>query len=108
MNRDPSKALFKPTDNNGNVRGKEVKPTLIETNARVKNSNSNNENSNSKQKQTAEYPVSLYDTQNRKYESFANSVRQRNDTFYFVSFRRVNFRKEAIIVNFGQKLLKKL
>lgn len=36
------------------------------------------------------YPVSLYDTQNRKHESFANSVRQRNDTFYYVSFRRVS------------------
>lgn len=35
-----------------------------------------------------EYPISLYDTQTQKHEDFANSVRQRNDTFYFVSFRR--------------------
>ena len=35
------------------------------------------------------YPVSLYSVQNRKYENFARSIRQRNDTFYYVSFRRV-------------------
>lgn len=34
------------------------------------------------------YPVSLYSTQNRRFENFARSVRQRNDTFYYVSFRR--------------------
>lgn len=39
---------------------------------------------------TNDYPISLYDTQTRKHEQFANSVRQRNDTFYFLSFRRVS------------------
>ena len=38
-----------------------------------------------------EYPVSLYDNQYTKYESFTRSVRQKNDTYYYVSFRRVIF-----------------
>lgn len=37
-----------------------------------------------------DYPISLYDTQARIHEQFANSVRQRNDTFYLLSFRRVS------------------
>ncbi len=42
------------------------------------------ENSNKKV-----YPVSLYDNQqNTRYENFAKTVRTRNDTFYFISFRR--------------------
>jgi hypothetical protein len=35
------------------------------------------------------YPISLYDTQqNTRYENFAKTIRKRNDTFYFISFRR--------------------
>lgn len=34
------------------------------------------------------YPVSLYDTQSRLYENFARTVRTRQDTFYYVSFRK--------------------
>lgn len=35
------------------------------------------------------YPISLYDTQSRLYENFARTVRTRDDTLYYVSFRRV-------------------
>lgn len=41
------------------------------------------------------YPISLYDTQSRLYENFARTVRTRDDTLYYVSFRRV--RKKSII-----------
>jgi hypothetical protein len=35
------------------------------------------------------YPVSLYDNQqNKRNENFAKMIRKRNDTFYFISFRR--------------------
>lgn len=37
-----------------------------------------------------EYPLSIYDTQYTKHESFTRSIRQKNDTFYYISFRRVN------------------
>lgn len=35
------------------------------------------------------YPVSIYDTQSRLYENFARTVRTRDDTLYYISFRRV-------------------
>lgn len=36
------------------------------------------------------YPISVYDNaqHSKRYESFVRSIRQRNDTFYFISFRR--------------------
>ena len=37
---------------------------------------------------SASYPVSIYDTQTKRYEKFSQSVRKRNDTFYYISFRR--------------------
>lgn len=37
---------------------------------------------------TANTEVSLYDNQSRLYEKFARTVRTRDDTFYYVSFRR--------------------
>ena len=36
------------------------------------------------------YPVSVYDTNVRAHEKFTESVRKRNDTFYYISFRRVS------------------
>lgn len=42
------------------------------------------------------YPVSVYDTNVRAHEKFTESVRKRNDTFYYVSFRRVSV--EACLV----------
>ena len=38
------------------------------------------------------YPLSLYNTQTKQHENFMKSIRQRNDTFYYVSFRRVSLR----------------
>jgi hypothetical protein len=38
------------------------------------------------------YPISLYNTQTKQYENFMKSIRQRNDTFYYVSFRRVSYK----------------
>lgn len=38
---------------------------------------------------TKDYPVSVYDVQLRLYENFARTVRTHDDTFYYVSFRRV-------------------
>ena len=37
------------------------------------------------------YPISLYNTQLKQHENFMKSIRQRNDTFYYVSFRRVSY-----------------
>lgn len=75
--------------NNGGVK---TRPRFIEeARDRAKSARPSNEpqpKQPSEQKQE-EYAISLYDTQTHKHESFANSVRQRNDTFYFVSFRRV-------------------
>jgi hypothetical protein len=38
------------------------------------------------------YPVSLYNKQTRLHENFEQSIRRRNDTFYYVSFRRVSLK----------------
>ena len=53
------------------------------------------------------YPVSVYDTQSRLYENFARTVRSRDDTFYYVSFRRVSLKylSELIRHLYTSKLL---
>ena len=45
-------------------------------------------NSNPK---TQDYPVSLYNTQSILYENFARTIRKRNDTFYYISLRKVKY-----------------
>lgn len=54
--------------------------------SKIINTNVNKNEQNSKQI----YPLSLYNTQHKKYESFTKSIRQRNDTNYYVTFRRVS------------------
>ncbi|RNA19965.1 cyclic AMP-dependent transcription factor ATF-6 beta [Brachionus plicatilis] len=55
--------------------------------------------SNRKSQEKQEYPLSVYDTQYTKYESFTRSIRQKNDTFYYISFRRDHVMLPALIHN---------
>jgi hypothetical protein len=56
-----------------------------------------------KLEQAKDYPVSVYDTQSRLYENFARTVRTRDDTFYYVSFRRDHVIYPAIKQNKTQR-----
>jgi hypothetical protein len=71
-----------------------------ESNSILDRSNQLNDN---KQKLNTNYAVSLYNRQNIRYESFAKSIRQRNDTFYYVSFRRDHVIFPALNQNKTQK-----
>ena len=62
-----------------------------------------NQLNDNKQKLNTNYAVSLYNRQNGRYESFAKSIRQRNDTFYYVSFRRDHVIFPALNQNKTQK-----
>jgi hypothetical protein len=51
----------------------------------------------------AEYPISVYNVQNSRHETFAKSIRQRNDTFYYISFRRDHVIYAPIVQNKTQR-----
>ncbi|CAF0724673.1 unnamed protein product [Brachionus calyciflorus] len=85
----PSKFTSSLLRNLKNNKNQEI-PTLKRKDLNRKNNNQ-------------EYPLSIYDTQNSKHESFTRSVRQKNDTFYYVSFRRDHVMLPALIQNKTQK-----
>jgi len=64
-------------------------PTKAEKTAPSRRLRSAGNNRLQETKTVKDYPVSLYNTQSRLYENFARKVRTRDDTFYYVSFRRV-------------------
>jgi hypothetical protein len=49
------------------------------------------------------YPMSLYSTQTKQHESFMKFIRQRDDTYYYVSFRRDHVTYSALHQNKTKK-----
>ncbi len=85
--------------NSNNIRS-DKQHLSSESNSILHRSNQLNEN---KQKLNTNYAISLYNRQNGRYENFAKSIRQRNDTFYYVSFRRDHVIFPALNQNKTQK-----
>ena len=66
-----------------------IKTTQTAKERRLMSNEKRNRPSILTQAQKEVYPISLYNTQTKQHEGFMKSIRQRNDTFYYVSFRRV-------------------